>query len=950
MPMQPSYCRYFSFPVAVFGLAVACAVVEAQPQAQPGVSTTVTATPQGASATTSVVIGPAAASFHASRVVVRFRAGATFLPGSASIRVLSATNHLHLAAVPPGLSVAETVARYKSDPNVLYAEPDYAVKAVATPNDPAFAPSQWDMINISAPAAWDLKKFSPEMVVVIIDTGIDYSHPDLQGNLYSDAVTPSIHGYTCIGGACVPGGQDDFGHGTHVAGTIGAATNNSIGMAGIDWQVKLLSMKFLDSRGSGYISDAVLAFNLVHELKTRVSNPVNIRVTSNSWGGGGYSQALKDAMTQVEADGILDVCAAGNSGVNADVNPMYPAAYDNRGIVSVLAIDSANVGASFTNYGLASVDLAAPGVSTYSTVPIGTPAPDGSSCGLCDPSGYKYLSGTSMATPHVSGVAAAMLSLHPGLSAAQARDALLRPASYDAVSDPKGQSTSTGGRLNFFKVLSNSAFFNNSTLNTFPTLTMGPNVFAASGGPVNLTATASDPDGDATRMAWGNLVSTGSQWLFGYELTQLFPNTASYTAPSLARTATVPNYAGVADGRGGGASGVSYVTVSSSASPGGAPFGSLSVPATGTVGIPVVITFNRTDPEGGPVYWDLWASGNGGANGICCYSGSSTSVTFGAAGVYRIGVQGIDRELNTSPRYSAVIAVDSAPATPPLAAASLDILSGPVPLTVNIDMSASTPPPGGTITNYFFLCGTGFGTGTPSPLGSCTFTTPGAYWVELEVLDSNGNVDVVNKYVVATPVPPSGDTTAPTVTITNPTAGAGVSGTVALQASAADNAGGSGVKQVAYYLDSTVPGALIGTSAGPSPYTINWNSSPATPGAHTIYAIATDIALNASSPASVNVSVNVVNPKVTLAAPANGAQLARKTNVSMTSSVTAGSYPVTRVDYLANGSVVCSGTVAPSYSCTWKTPAAPKTYQIQARVSDNHSNTGLSAINTVAVK
>ena len=155
---------------------------------------------------------------------------------------------------------------------------------------------------------------------------------------------------------------------------------------------------------------------------------VNIRVTNNSWGGGGFSQALKDAMAALEvtpgAPGTLDVCAAGNSGVNADFSPMYPAAYDNRGIVSVLASDANDLGASFTNYGLASVDLAAPGVSIYSTEATGT-------CSLCDPSGYRTLSGTSMASPHVAGVAAAMLSAHPGLTAAQARDALLRPESYE---------------------------------------------------------------------------------------------------------------------------------------------------------------------------------------------------------------------------------------------------------------------------------------------------------------------------------------------------------------------------------------------------------------------------------------------------------------------------------------------------------------------------------------
>src|SRR5206468_261190 len=159
-------------------------------------------------------------------------------------------------------------------------------------------------------------------------------------------------------------------------------------------------------------SDAVLAYNKIAELRT---SGVNIRVTNNSWGGGGYSQSLKDAMANVESLGILNVCAAGNSAVNGDTAPFYPAAYDNRGILSVAASDSSDAAAWFTNFGLASVDIAAPGVSTLSTVPT-------ISCNLCNPSGYAFLSGTSMATPHVTGVAAALFHRKPDASAAKIRD------------------------------------------------------------------------------------------------------------------------------------------------------------------------------------------------------------------------------------------------------------------------------------------------------------------------------------------------------------------------------------------------------------------------------------------------------------------------------------------------------------------------------------------------
>ena len=358
-----------------------------------------------ASAAGVVVSTPSTAPFAPGRLIVRFRGDPTFLAGTRATTALVPRDHVFLARNPAGLSVAAAAARYLRMPNVVYAEPDYVVTAEATPTDPLYAANQWDMAKISAPAAWDVHTDSSDVVVAIVDTGIDFTHPDLQANLWSDAGNPSIHGYTCTGGACVAGGQDDHGHGTHVAGTIGAATNNGIGIAGINWNVKLLAIKFLDANGSGSISDAVAGFNLLRSMKLA---GINIRVTNNSWGGGGYSQALKDAMAALEvtpgAPGTLNVCAAGNSGVNADFTPMYPAAYDNRGIVSVLASDANDLGASFTNYGLASVDLAAPGVSIYSTEATGT-------CSLCDPSGYRTLSGTSMATPVVSRGKATCFSL-----------------------------------------------------------------------------------------------------------------------------------------------------------------------------------------------------------------------------------------------------------------------------------------------------------------------------------------------------------------------------------------------------------------------------------------------------------------------------------------------------------------------------------------------------------
>src|SRR5262249_41003456 len=254
--------------------------------------------------------------FHPGRILVRFK-------GETMPRVIR---------TPDPMSA---VARYRLDRSVQYAEPDYLVRVDTTmPTDPLW-PQQWDMAKISAPQAWDNQTSAADVIVAVLDTGIDYMHPDLQGNLWVNPADGS-HGFTCIDGTCTAGGQDDYGHGTHVAGTIGAMADNGQGMAGINWRTQLLSCKFHNANGDGTVSDAILCFNKILSLRQQ---GFNIRVTSNSWAGGEYSQALKDVMAQVEAAGVLNVCAAGNSGVNADIFPMYPGAFDNRGIVSVLASD-----------------------------------------------------------------------------------------------------------------------------------------------------------------------------------------------------------------------------------------------------------------------------------------------------------------------------------------------------------------------------------------------------------------------------------------------------------------------------------------------------------------------------------------------------------------------------------------------------------------------------------
>lgn len=341
-----------------------------------------------------------------------------------------------------------------------YVEPNYIVHAVSIPNDFHFS-NLWGLHNtgqtggtddadIDAPAAWDITTGSQEVVVAVIDTGVDYNHEDLQANIWTNTreiprngvdddgngYVDDIHGINAILNSGDP--MDDAGHGTHVSGTIGAVGDNGAGVTGVNWKVMILALKFLDSRGSGYVSDAVKAIDYAIGLKTK--NSINIRILSNSWGGGG-SQALLDAILRANAHGMLFVAAAGNNGWPNDWIPFYPASYGDPlygaapNVVAVAATDKNDQRASWSNYGSRSVHLGAPGVDILSTTPANT---------------YTVYSGTSMATPHVSGAAALVLSKCPTLDTAGLKANILE--NVDKLPSLNGI-VSTGGRLNVDKAI-----------------------------------------------------------------------------------------------------------------------------------------------------------------------------------------------------------------------------------------------------------------------------------------------------------------------------------------------------------------------------------------------------------------------------------------------------------------------------------------------------------------
>lgn len=301
------------------------------------------------------------------------------------------------------------------------------IHASALPNDPMFY-AEWGLnqsndIDMNLPEAWNMCKGSSDVVVAIIDTGIDFNHPDLQAAMWrnpgeiagngidddGNGVVDDVYGYNAINSSGNP--WDDQGHGTHVAGTIGAATDNGIGVAGVAWNTRLMGSKFLASNGSGYLSDAIKAIDYVTTMRKNFG--INVKVTNNSWGGGGYYSALESAIVRARNAGILFVAAAGNSSINMDSSPQYPASYAVDNIISVAAVDSNGNLAYFSNYGSTTVSVAAPGVSIASTYPGNR---------------YEYLQGTSMAAPHVSGALALLQAYRPGLTYLEMKNTLLNSA------------------------------------------------------------------------------------------------------------------------------------------------------------------------------------------------------------------------------------------------------------------------------------------------------------------------------------------------------------------------------------------------------------------------------------------------------------------------------------------------------------------------------------------
>lgn len=356
---------------------------------------------------------------------------------------------------------AEIVAQYRQLPEVEYAEANFEIKlpdaiegplAPVRPKDPQFD-DQWALANsgqrggkegadISAMLAWATTTGSEKVVVAVLDSGVDYTHEDLAPNMwvrpasldpYHDnelGTVDDVNGFNAIDNNSDP--MDENGHGTHCAGIIGAEGGNDIGIAGVNWKVKIMPLKFMNAGGYGTTKDAIEAINYVIERKKA---GVNVRIISASWGSTQKSRALEEIIRKAYENDILFVAASGNASTNNDRAPHYPSSYNVPNVISVAALDRNDSLASFSNYGVKSVAIAAPGVDILSTWLRNE---------------YEEKSGTSMATPVVAGVAALIVAEHPGLSVDDLRKRIL--ASVDPLVALKGK-VATGGRINAAKAL-----------------------------------------------------------------------------------------------------------------------------------------------------------------------------------------------------------------------------------------------------------------------------------------------------------------------------------------------------------------------------------------------------------------------------------------------------------------------------------------------------------------
>ncbi|HEX7779721.1 MAG TPA: S8 family serine peptidase, partial [Vicinamibacterales bacterium] len=734
------------------------------------------------------------------------------------IRRLGALD-LNRIRLRPGQSVEAAVDEFRRLPEVVLAQPNYIRRVVAPvdPNDPWWQIGFiWGPAKIQAPEVWNAYTTGdPGLVLASLDSGVDYNHPDLAANMWTNpdeipgngvddddnGYVDDVYGIDAANDDSNP--MDDQGHGTLTAGIMAAAGNNGVGGLGVTWNSKILTCKFITSDGTGADFDAIECFDYIIALKQR---GINIRISNNSYGAPREDPpalALKDAIDAAGAAGILNVFAAGNDGSNNDVVPVDPASFDSPSIISVAASDDADGKASFSNYGAASVDLAAPGDFIFG------PAPGGS---------YTFASGTSMATPMVSGAAALLLANDSTLTVDQLKARIL--TSVDVLPQWGGV-VATGGRLN---VLNAIAFGGNSP----PSVSLtSPSPGAAFVWPADVTlqAAASDTDGTIAKVDfYVNGVFVGT------DTTDPFVVTWS-TAPAGIHALTA-----IATDNQGATTTSNPVAISVTLPP-----WRVNVAHAANGGTAVASsTLNANHPASGVNNGDRkglnWGSGGGWADGTPNVWPDWMEVRFN-------GLQTID-EID-------VFMLQDTPAAPSEPTLGMTFTQyGLRDFTVEYWTGSTWQViSGGAVTgNTFVWRQVSFAAVTTTKIRVHITQALNSYsrLTEIEAYTSSGGANLPPNVSLTSPAP-SSSFLAPA--------------TIALEAAASDN--GGSVARVDFYAGGT----LVGTDTA-SPYAVTWSNAPS--GNHVLAAIATDN-LGATT-ASSAVNITVTNPpwRVNVAHAANG--------------------------------------------------------------------------------
>jgi PKD repeat protein len=662
-----------------------------------------------AAATRNDLTGVGGDGFRMDRVLVKPKPGVDLSSlnlslGVSVLNVFPAFGNWQVVKTPGHLTPSTLIQSYKASGQVQYAERDYYLEALQTPpvlndpNDPHYANGDlWSLKNIGqnngtagadirASVAWDTITSASGVIVAVPDTGVRYTHEDLAANMWVNPADGS-HGINTVAGNTDP--NDDYGHGTHVSGTIGAVGDNGLGVVGVCWRVQIMALKFLDSTGNGTTSDAMVCMDYARTHDAKVVNA--------SWGATFFtSQALHDAVAGLRDANIVFVAAAGNSSANNDTTPLYPASYrDLDNVVAVAATDRNDQLADFSDYGANTVDLAAPGTPILS-------------CWNGSDSDYQDDDGTSMACAHVAGAVALLRAYYPNENYRRIIQRIL--SNTDPLPSLAGK-TITGGRLNLAKALG---------VASPPALKAGFTETPASGAAPLVALFTDTSTGSPTSWSWsfGDGASSTTQ-----NPSHTYNNAGNFTA-----TLTVAN-------SGGQTNSASQTITVTNAPQTGVMANFSANPTSGQA--PLSVQF--TDQSSGPVVSWSWNFGDGSSN-----STQNPSHTYNNAGTFTATLTVANSAGQTS-SASQAITVTNAP-QPVSAGFSASPTSGPAPLTVQFTDQSSGPVVSGS-----WNFGDDSTSATTNP--SHTYNNAGTFTATLTVTGSAGQTSSVSHTITVTNAP-----------------------------------------------------------------------------------------------------------------------------------------------------------------------------------------------------